>query len=117
MLMVNIAGLLLIALIIWWFWLYRPGEIDAETGDTIILVENGVYLPAHIKLRANTPTALYFQRKDPSPCAETVQFPVLDISETLPLNKTKAVQLPALAPGEYDFHCQMQMYRGQLNVE
>ena len=117
MLLINIAGLLLIALIVWWFWLYRPGDVEAGTGDTVILVDNGVYQPAHIRLSPNAPTTLYFQRKDPSPCSETVQFPALDISETLPLNKTKAVQLPALQPGEYAFHCQMQMYRGQLKVD
>lgn len=117
MLMVNIAGLLLIALIVWWFWLYHPGEVEAGTGSLTILVENGVYQPSHIKLPANTATTLLFMRKDASPCSETVQIPDLEISETLPLNKTKAVQLPPLQPGEYPFHCQMQMYRGQLKVE
>ncbi len=117
MLLVNLIGVALIALIIWWFWLYRPGEVEASANSLTILVENGVYQPSHITLPANTPAALYFQRQDPSPCAETVQFPMLDISETLPLNKTKAVQLPALAPGEYAFHCQMQMYRGTLKVK
>lgn len=117
MLLVNLIGLALIALIIWWFWLYRPGEVEAGAGNLTILVENGVYQPSHIKLPANTPTTLLFMRKDSSPCSETVQIPDLEISEILPLNKAKAVQLPALAPGEYAFHCQMQMYRGQLKVE
>lgn len=117
MLMVNIAGLLLIALIVWWFWIYRPADVAAATGELVILVENGVYQPAHIRLPANAPATLLFLRKDASPCSETLQIPALEISETLPLNKTKAVQLPALQPGEYAFHCQMQMYRGQLKVE
>ena len=31
MMIINIAGLALIALIVWWFWLYKPKE--AELGE------------------------------------------------------------------------------------
>jgi plastocyanin domain-containing protein len=117
MLIVNIAGLLLIALIVWWFWLYKPAETIADESDLVIIVENGFYQPAHIKLTADKPVALTFLRKDASPCSETVLIPDLKISETLPLNKTKTIRLPTMAPGNYAFHCQMQMYRGQLTVE
>ncbi|MEJ2680019.1 MAG: cupredoxin domain-containing protein [Gammaproteobacteria bacterium] len=60
---------------------------------------------------------IMFMRKDHSPCSETVLIPDLQISETLPLNKLKAISLPAMSPGEYAFHCQMQMYRGQITVQ
>ncbi|MCB2384851.1 cupredoxin domain-containing protein, partial [Shewanella sp. SR1] len=40
----------------------------------------------------------------------------LEISDTLPLNKQKSIQLPEMQPGEYAFHCQMQMYRGLISV-
>jgi plastocyanin domain-containing protein len=56
-------------------------------------------------------------RKDPSPCAETLLIPDLQINDFLPLNKLKTIQLPMLTPGEYTFHCQMQMYRGQITVQ
>ncbi|QSX40097.1 cupredoxin domain-containing protein [Shewanella cyperi] len=115
--MVNLGGLLLIALIVWWFWLYHPGTDSLASEELVILVENGTYSPARIKVAAQTPLRLTFMRKDPSPCAETLLFPALQLSETLPLNKARTVQLPALAPGEYAFHCQMQMYRGTLLVE
>ena len=117
MLTINIAGLLLIMLIVWWFWLYKPRQVEAGAGDLTIVVDKGVYQPSRIRLPANTPATLYFIRKDASPCAETVQFPELEISETLRVNRRETVKLPALAPGEYSFHCQMRMYRGQLNVE
>ncbi|GAA5193791.1 cupredoxin domain-containing protein [Ferrimonas gelatinilytica] len=115
MLFINLAGLALIAGILWWFWLYKP---KAETGgDALtITVENGVYHPARIQLPAGAPATLLFMRKDPAPCSETVLFPQLEISETLPLNRPKAIPLPAMPPGEYDFHCQMQMYKGQILV-
>lgn len=117
MLMVNAAGLALIGLIVWWFWLYKPRELALGDADLLIVVENGIYSPARIKLAANHATQLRFLRKDASPCSETLLLPDLEISESLPLNKTKTVMLPPLAAGEYAFHCQMQMYRGVLKVE
>jgi plastocyanin domain-containing protein len=89
MLLINIAGLALIALIVWWFWLYKPKEAELGENDLVITVENGTYS----------------------------LIPELQISDTLPLNKLKTIQLPALAAGEYAFHCQMQMYRGQITVK
>jgi plastocyanin domain-containing protein len=117
MLIVNVLGILLIVLIIWWFWLYKPEDAAVSSEDILVTVENGVYTPSRIKLAGNKASTLHFIRKDGSPCAATVQFPALEISEELPLDKAKAISLPALPVGEYAFHCQMQMYRGTLLVE
>jgi plastocyanin domain-containing protein len=116
MLFVNVAGAALIGLIVWWFWLYKPKAVVMEESGLLIVVEDGTYHPARIKLIPNRATQLNFLRKDASPCAEMVLFPALDISESLPLNKSRTIQLPPLAEGEYEFHCQMQMYRGVLTV-
>jgi len=94
MLIVNIAGLLLIALIVWWFWLYKPAEVIANENNLVIIVENGVYQPAHIKLTAGKPMTLTFLRKDASPCSEALLIPELKISKTLPLNKKKRFSYP-----------------------
>jgi len=115
--MVNLLGVVLIALIVWWFWLYKPAEVTASESNTVIVVENGTYQPAHISALPDQPLDITFLRKDASPCAEMVLFPALEISEQLPLNKSKTIHLPAMAAGDYDFHCQMQMYRGQLKVK
>lgn len=117
MLIVNLAGLALIALIVWWFWLYKGPEVLTGDGAITITVANGTYEPSRIKLAAGKPATLKFLRKDASPCAEMVIVPKLDMSENLPLNQAKAIELPALEKGEYDFHCQMQMYRGVIKVE
>jgi plastocyanin domain-containing protein len=117
MLIVNIVGMLLIALIVWWFWVYKPKETALGANDLMVIVENGTYQPSRIKLPANEAISLKFLRKDASPCSETLLIPGLEISETLPLNKVKTIQLPPMSPGEYAFHCQMQMYRGQLKVD
>ena len=121
MLMINLAGLLLIALIIWWFWLYKPEGVVIDTSkvdknEFVITVENGTYSPSRIKIAANKPMSIQFMRKDPSPCAEAVLIPALQISESLPLNKLKTIQLPAMDAGEYDFHCQMNMIQGKITV-
>ncbi|MAV30876.1 MAG: plastocyanin [Porticoccus sp.] len=117
MLLINIAGLALIALIVWWFWLYKPKEAELGENDLVITVENGTYSPSRIKVPTGEPVEIKFIRKDQSPCSETLLIPELQISDTLPLNKLKTIQLPALAAGEYAFHCQMQMYRGQITVK
>ncbi len=116
MFIINLIGLLAIVLIAWWFWFYKPRRISANDESLIIVVDGGAYTPAHLELVAEQPTTLTFLRKDASPCAEVVMIPSLDINETLPLNKPIEIALPALSSGEYPFHCQMQMYRGNLNV-
>jgi plastocyanin domain-containing protein len=107
----------LIALIVWWFWLYKAREVALDDDDLVIVVENGTYTPARIRLAANQAAELHFLRKDASPCSEMLLLPELEISESLPMNKSKSIKLPPMAEGEYDFHCQMQMYRGVLKVE
>lgn len=117
MLIVNIFGVLLIGLIVWWFWLYKPAAVTGAGNTFNVIVENGVYTPARLQLPANTAVAVQFLRKDKSPCAAMVQFPDLEISEELTVDKQVRVELPPLAKGEYPFTCQMQMYRGTLVVE
>lgn len=116
MLLINLLGVLLIALIAWWFWIYKSKEVVAGDGAVTVIVDNGTYQPSRIRLPAGQTNTLRFFRKDASPCAEMVVFSVLDISEELPLNKPKDIKLPALEPGKYSFNCQMQMYRGELIV-
>lgn len=118
MIWVNLLGVGLIGLIVWWFWLYRPFAVKStgQGAPTVITVENGVYNPSVVEAASQTPFKLAFLRKDPSPCADYVVFSALNLSEALPVNKKTVVSLPALAPGDYAFYCQMQMYRGTLRV-
>ena len=94
-----------------------PTTRSAFTGQQPHLtVGNGTYSPAHIMLERGKSAILTFLRKDVSPCAELVVFPALDISEPLLLNNRVEINLPPIKEGNYDFHCQMQMYRGELIV-
>ncbi len=90
--------------VVWWFWLYKEKSADVLAGGLTIVVENGIYEPSRITVPENESITLNFLRKDASPCAETILFPELQISETLPLNKTYPIKLPELSAGEYAFH-------------
>lgn len=120
MLLIDVLALGAVVFIIWWFWIHKPRTTVAGSmaGNAVeIVVADGIYTPAHIELPAGQAAVLRFQRQDPAPCAEQVQFPDLGVSAELPLGKPVEVQLPALEPGEYPFSCQMQMYRGTLSVK
>lgn len=117
-LIINISGLLLIAFIVWWFWLAPNRNVErVKTDKLTIEVENGIYTPAIIEIPVGKPITLQFMRKDPSSCAEAVVFPQLGISQTLPLNKKQPIELNISQAGDYDFTCPMGMYRGQLTVK
>ena len=114
-LFVNLAGLALIALTVWWFWLWKPkAAAHAEQGVVEITVDQGVYTPARIEIPTGKPTTLRFLRKDPSPCAETVQIDGLGLNAELPVNKSRDLVVKPETPGSYEFTCQMRMYRGEL---
>ena len=118
MMIINLIGLVLIMLVIWWFWLYKPAKaIDASAENITVVVNNGIYQPSRIKVFEGKKTTLQFLREDGSPCAATVLFPAFEISEELPLNTNKTIELPSMLTGEYVFHCPMKMYTGTLIVE
>ena len=115
MLWINIAGLLLIAVIVYWFWLSKPRAQISSGRDAIeIVVEKGVYTPSRLMVKVGTPVTLRFLRRDPSPCAEQVIFHDLGISETLAVGQPKEITIILDRAGEYRFTCQMQMYVGTL---
>ncbi len=112
---INLTGLALIGLIVWWFWLYRPpAQRAAGTQPIEITVADGVYTPARIEVQPGKPVRLRFLRQDPSPCAEKVLFDSLGVSVDLPVGKSLDVIVTPPQPGEYEFTCQMRMYRGTL---
>ncbi len=116
--MVNLLALGLMGFIVWWFWLSRP-HLKQASGSTVIevIVENGIYTPAHIEVPQGVRVRLGFERRDPNPCAEKVLFDELGIALDLPLGEKTALVVGPLTPGEYRFSCQMQMYRGSLVVK
>lgn len=95
----------------------KPKARRALSTDSIeVIVDGGVYTPARIEVKAGQPVTLKFIRRDPSPCAEKVLFDQLGISSDLALGKPQKITLAPMSPGEYEFTCQMGMYRGKLVV-
>lgn len=116
-LIVNVTGLLLMAAVIWWFWLAgKRKAIQASEGVIEIRVANGVYAPDRVAMAVGIATTFRFVREDPTACAEVVKFDGLSISRELPLNKAVDLSIRYDEPGEYEFTCQMGMYRGQVVV-
>ncbi|MHB8348261.1 MAG: cupredoxin domain-containing protein [Acidiferrobacterales bacterium] len=114
---VDFAAIAAIALIVWWFWLSHPRARRAGGGAPIeVLVADGVYTPARIEVPPGKPVVLRFLRKDPSPCAEKVVFDGFNTVLDLPLDRTVDLTIVPDRPGEYEFTCQMKMYRGTLVV-
>lgn len=116
MIIVNIIGLLMIGFVIWWFWFSKPRVFSSSSDVINILVKDGVYQPARIRVKLHHPLTLRFTRQDPSACAEFVVFDALNISKQLPLHQPVDIQLTLEKSGEYEFTCQMGMYRGKLIV-
>ena len=117
-LLVNIIGIGLVFLIIWWFWMSKSHTTAVKIDNLIkIQVNNGVYQPSNIEAKINQPITLRFIRDDASPCAETVVFHSLNISKQLPLHQPVDLLLNISKAGEYEFTCQMGMYRGKLIVK
>lgn len=116
---VNLILIAAIVFVVVWFWVTQPKTAQMST-ETIpqITVKDGVYSPNQIAINSGGDASLQlkFLRQDPSKCAEWVIFDDLAISEQLPINDYKTIDLGVLSPGEYTFHCQMHMYQGRLIV-
>ncbi len=114
---INFIGFILIFLIIWWFVIFKPKAAQIM-GDTIdIKVHDGVYTPSVVKAARGQTLHLRFIREDDTPCSEIVVFEQLNISAQLPLGKAYNLEVKVEDIGEYDFTCQMGMYRGKLIIE
>ena len=114
-------GLLLVAFIVWFFWLKRAkGLRAAETSggyqEAMILVKGG-YTPDTIIVRSGRPVRLNFRREETATCSEKVIFADFQKSAELPTGQTVAVELLPKSPGEFGFGCPMGMFRGKLVVE
>ena len=91
----------------------HPG---AELREIEVVVD-GDYQPGRIIIAAGERVRLRFVRRDHTPCTREVVFPGLNIRRELPTDVPVVLDLPALAAGEYAFHCGMKMIRGALVVQ
>jgi plastocyanin domain-containing protein len=119
--LVDVAGLVLIAAIVWFFWGPRHGGFRATATssgyqEAMILVKGG-YSPDTVIVHVGKPVRLTFQREEADPCSEMVVFGDFAKSAKLPQGEQVKVELMPKTVGTYEFACQMGMFRGHLVVE
>ena len=119
--LVDLIGLGLIAFIVWFFWMVkakgaRAGVTSGGYQEQMVLVKGG-YTPDVIVVEAGKPVRLNFIRQESASCSEMVLLPAFNKSARLPEGETVPVEFLPKEPGEYEFACQMGMFRGKLIVE
>jgi len=119
--LVTLGGLVVIAFIVWFFWLVKKKGVKASTSsggyqEAMVLVKGG-YTPDVIVVEKGRPVRLNFVRAESSSCSEMVLFPDFKKSAKLPEGETVPVEFVPDRVGEFEFQCQMGMLRGKLIVE
>ncbi len=119
--LVDGGGLALIAFIVWFFWLVKAKGVHAAATsggfqEQMVLVKGG-YTPDVIVVEVGKPVRLNFVRQESASCSEMVLLPAFGKSAQLPEGQTVAVEFLPKERGEYEFACQMGMFRGKIVVE
>lgn len=120
-LLIDVVGLAVIAFIVWFFWLVRAKGVRATAASSgyqeqLILVKGG-YTPDVVVVQHGKPVRLKFLRQESASCSEMVLLPGFNKSARLPEGQAVSVEFLPQEPGEYEFACQMGMFRGKLIVE
>ena len=87
------------------------------SGDELRVRVLGKYSPAVLHAPAGRPLRIRFLREETASWSEQVVFPAFGKSVTLPTGKPVTVELPAAAPGRYEFTCPMNTHHGELVIE
>ena len=116
---VTIGGVALVAFILWFFFGPRIATRARATsggGQEVDVEVRGAYSPDRVEVEAGKPVRLTFTRKEANACTAQVVFPDFGIVKDLPVGRQVAVEITPERPGEYQFHCGMNMVRGRLIV-
>lgn len=119
-LIVNAIGISLIALIVWYFWLYRREGVQvADIGGVqeVKINVKGGYDPDVIVVKQGKPVRLHFNRQESAMCSEMVVFDKIDQSAKLPEGEVVTIDFTPHQRGEIPFQCQMGMLRGKVIVQ
>ncbi len=117
---VNLLGLVIIAWVVWYFWMYRKEGVQiavtAGVQEALIQVKGG-YDPDVIVVKRGKPVRLHFNRQESAMCSEMVIFDQIDRSARLPEGETVTIEFTPENKGEISFQCQMGMLRGKVLVK
>ncbi|HAA31985.1 MAG TPA: hypothetical protein DDW76_04120 [Cyanobacteria bacterium UBA11369] len=117
---VTLGGLALLGLELWWFLFSKTKaqQADFRQGmQEMTITVDGGYEPSRLVVKAGQPVRLNFWRRDPSSCLEKVLLPDFHISQDLALNRVTPIEFTPEKPGQYQFTCGMNMYRGVVEVQ
>ena len=117
---VTIGGALLVGFILWFFFGPRAATAARRTAGGVQEAEVEVrssYSPDRIEVEAGRPVRLTFVRREANPCTEQVILPDFGIVKDLPVGRPVPVEFTPERPGEYPFHCGMNMVRGRVVVK
>ena len=112
---INVIGVALIIITIWFFLVKKKGVAIEVTGEVTILADGG-YKPNVISVKKGQPVTLNFLRNDESSCLEEVVIPEFGVRQHLSLNEITPVTITPQKTGEFDFSCGMNMFHGKINV-
>jgi plastocyanin domain-containing protein len=118
---VTITGFGMIGFIIWFFWMKKAKGTRATSSgsgrqEALILVKGG-YTPDVVLVKKDQPVRLNFLREETASCSEMVLLPDFQKSARLPTGETVPIEFIPRESGEFEFTCQMGMFRGKLIVE
>jgi plastocyanin domain-containing protein len=118
---VTLLGLGLIGWIVWYFWLWKTEVVTAQAVagglQVVDVTVKGGYQPSTIVAKAGQALRLNFTRRESTPCGEEVVLPEFGKRAHLPEGRTIPIEVTPERPGEYEFTCGMNMYKGKLIVE
>ena len=117
---VLIAGVLLIALTLWYFFGERERTVAAEGEGGVQQVKitvKGGYAPDLIVVKQGRPVRLDFYRDETASCSEEVVLGDFGIARQLPAFTTTRIEFTPDKAGEFTFTCGMNMLRGKLVVQ
>lgn len=117
--LVVAGGIVLIALVLWYFFGER-GSMVAAAGaggaQEVRITVKGGYSPDVVVVEAGRPVRLAFYRDETASCSEHVVFSDFRIARDLPAYQETAVEFTPERPGEFTWTCGMGMMRGKLIV-
>ncbi|MBN8560126.1 MAG: cupredoxin domain-containing protein [Leptolyngbya sp. UWPOB_LEPTO1] len=117
---VTAGGIGVIGVELWWFLFSKSKSRKADTNQGIqqaTITVDGGYEPNRVVVTVGQPVRLSFDRRDPSSCLDAVRIPDFHIAKDLPLNQVTAIEFTPMEPGEYEFTCGMNMFRGTIKVQ
>jgi Cu+-exporting ATPase len=118
--LVLFAGATAILLVNWYFFVAGRSAVVASAGrsgmEQVIVVDGG-YSPATLRVKAGQPLRLVFDRRDKGACSDEVVFPDFGVRRFLPTGEKTAIEITPPKPGRFDFTCGMSMHRGVIIAE